>query len=397
MQAGSALRSRTSGDPSSNTEEALVGIFEGILEKVPDAEVPGVVDVPKGLSLKEKARRFAKRAVKAAGKELKTWFGDANAELLYELVSAAAEEEKKTRVEKVKSTLAKIFYSLSQGSEKESCSAVKKDGRRPEARLGHSPLPLFGYPMFDDSLNATVLERRGPLNVVNGFPIPITVGAFDYVIQGRLNKVLSFLECFGEYEVRAQTLFPNGHWSYEPLNGIEPRPLYVQITGVMQGGSVKEILAREALNKVVGRLDFHLQKQGLISTIVKEALAGDLTPSEYVSSIAAATLELQLKTLRSYLSGKDEDFEDLVEQLTGTDTLTERLELIYKFLTKSREETTHWTNVDAIKRQSRITVLLTSYPRPDYNNKATRSMGSPVATLAQIKGAIEEIPWKSLK
>lgn len=370
--------------------EKLKKVFVKVLTEHPNTDLPRI-NLPESATLQEKAEALATHALNLAGPEVQAWLGE-NGELMYEVYQALKVKDKKLRSEKVLDAVQELLRKLS-GVVKttQTCKEVKESGMTPEARLGHSPIPLFGFPVFNPENGTTVLERRLPLNKINGHKVGIKVGVGDYMVQGTVRKVLEFLDCFGEYDVTAQTLFPDGHWYSEAQNGLEPRPLYLQIQGTMQGGSVSEVLAREALQRVIRRLDFKLGRKGSLVAIVDEALRGDMTPGEYLKNKG---LTAAIMNLRSYARVRADRFLALVKEISEAPTFQAKLEVLHKHLAEEEVGPDGWSQPSAVKHHTRVTLTLTSYPRPDNNNRSTKRMAGPVATLAQVAEAVREIRWE---
>lgn len=369
--------------------ERLTQIFVDALTTSPEISFPDL-QFPATATIEEKAKALAAHVISMAGAALDDFFGDYG-ELLHEIRIILKEKNKLSRRKQLLDAVQRIFYLLTQGrTSSQTCKEVKKAGRTPEARLGHSPTPLFGFPVFSPEFKTTILERRLPLNMINQHLVGIKVGAEDYVVQGHVHRVISFLDCFADYTVTAQTLFSDGHWYSEEHDGEKPRPVYLQIQGATSNGSLPELFVRQSLIDIVRLIDFNLAKQGTLTALVDEAFVGQLTPAEFMTTRSGGTA---VRQLRAYARAKGQKFLGLVKQLQNAPTFKEKIEILNKFLSEDDPSPAGWTQAWAVQHQTRITLTITTYPRPDYNNKATFRMNSPTVTLGQIRDAIRRINW----
>lgn len=368
----------------------LRNLFAAALAENPELRPPRGLDFPESATIEEKAAALAVHVIGLAGPELEAWLGEGG-ELLHEIKQAMKETNKKNRFDKLKVAFEKFIHAVSQLVRKtKTCKQVKAEGIVPEVRLGHSPIPLFGYPVFNPEINSAVFERRLPLNRMNHRNIPIKVGAQDYVIQGSVKKVLEFLDCFSDYHVIGQTLFPDGHWDTESRDGVEPQPVFLQIQGLMRGGSASEILIREALFTIIRQMDIRLRKKGALTSYVEQALTGDLTVGDYLKSKGSVAL---LKNLRSYARVKADEFLSLVREIVEAPTAREKIKVFHHYLNEEEPGPEDWSQNRAVKHHRRISLILTTYPSPDYNNRSTKRMPSNNVTLADIALALREVPW----
>ncbi|KAL8425469.1 hypothetical protein Efla_002590 [Eimeria flavescens] len=344
-------------------EERLKAVFEQALESDPQFELPEDLQHLKGMSLKEKAEALAHYALQNAEENLEKWLGDGSV-YVENIKKALKEKNKVNRAKAIQSALTSLFDQLLARLVRRemTCAEAKAKGVTPEVRLGHSPIKRFGYPMFIDGVY--ILNRRLPLNLINNFLIPITVGSSDYVIQGRPAAVLDFLECFSAYGVVAETLFPDGHWRAEAHDGREPRPLYLQVQGAMQGGSVLEILTRAALQRVVRSIDFKLKKQGGLSSFVEAALRGDLRAKDFLDTTASGKVPM-LSELASYVNLSRSTFVEMVQEMNEAKTFGEKIDVFMRYLQGPEDQPGGWVQQKAVVKQSRITLTLTTYPQPN--------------------------------
>lgn len=368
----------------------LRNLFITALLEHPDLRLPKGLEFPQSATIEEKAASLVAHVMGLAGPELEAWLGESG-ELLHEIRVALKETNKKSRLQKLKQAFEKFLHAISQLVRKtKTCRQVKDEGLTPEVRLGHSPIPLFGYPVFDVKINAAVFERRLPLNRLNHRNIPIKVGAQDYVVQGSVRKVMEFFDCFEMYKVIGQTLFPDGHWDSEPRDGLAPRPLYLQIQGVMKDGSVAEVLVREALMTVIRQMDLHLKKKGVLTAYIEQALTGETKVGDYLQSKGTAAV---IKHLRSYARIKGDQFIALVKEIAAAPTPKEKIEALYRHLQEEETGEDDWSQSRAIEHHRRITVTITTYPSPDSTNKSTKRMPSNKVFLGDIANALREINW----
>ncbi|KAL8450385.1 hypothetical protein Emag_003231 [Eimeria magna] len=391
LVAAAVLLDPVSSEDPNQVQRRLRRVFDEALEEDPEFELPAELQWLEEASPKEKSQALAEWALTHAGEKLEQWLGE-HSTYLAAIKEALTQKNKHSRAKAIHNALSTLFDKLvSRLSRKsQTCKEAKSLGITPEARLGHSPLKLYGYPV--DAQGITVLARRLPLNRINGYPIPINVGSQDYYVQGRVHTVLSFFECFGTYEVKAETLFNDGHWGMEDKGGEKARPLYIQVQGVMEGGTVPQILTRAALHRVVKSIDFRLNKKGSLLSLVDAALRGDVLADDFIQS-PGGTLPL-IGDLAAYTNLSGGNLADLVKEMNDAETFSDKLEVLFKYLKDPEDEPEGWQNRRAVYRQQRITVVLTTYPRPNSTVRATYKMPSNTVTLQEIKDALEEIHFK---
>ncbi|KAL8435997.1 hypothetical protein ACSSS7_002042 [Eimeria intestinalis] len=376
-------------ESTTEMQDRLRKVFDEVLDNNPDLQLPEDLEKLQKANKKDKSRALADWALGTAGDKLEKWLGEGSS-YLKDIKKALTAKNKASRGKAVQSALTKLFDKLVARLTKkgQTCQQALKEGVTPEVRLGHSPIKLFGYPVHVDGF--TVLDRRLPLNKVNGFLVPIRVGAWDYYAQGRVGSVFSFFECFGDYEVIAETLFSDGHWGTEDKGKEKARPVYIQVQGVMEGGSVSQILTRAALHRVVKSIDFKLSKKGALTALVDAAVRGDLRPEDFVKGSGSKGLPL-IGDLAAYANLGGGSLTDLVKEMNEADGFEKKFEVLVRFLRGPEDDVDGWTNRRAVHRQQRITVMITSYPRPDNSVRATLKMESNRVTLHEIKEALELI------
>ncbi|KAL8275310.1 hypothetical protein Esti_000759 [Eimeria stiedai] len=374
-----------------HAHKRLTKVFMAVLGDMPEFPLPDELQNYQDASQEEKSEALATYALTHAGDKLESWLGD-NSAHLKDIRKAMTEKSKIARLKAMKKALKALFDKLLTRLSKreEKCRDVLSEGRTPEARLGHSPLKHFGYPKHVDGI--TLLARQLPLNLVNGFPVPIKVGSQDYYVQGRVDAVLFFFECFGQYEAVAETLFSDGHWDTKAHGNEKPRPLYVQVQGVMQGGSVPEIIVRTALHRVVKSIDFTLKKDGSLVKLVDAALRGDLRAEDFIQSSGSGPFPL-IGDLAAYTNLSLSKLTELVEEMNGASGFAEKFEILCSYL-EAEEEVEGWENYKAVRHHDRITVVLTSYPKPNSTVRATYQMGGNMVTLEEIGDALKLIKFK---
>ncbi|OEH77714.1 hypothetical protein cyc_04492 [Cyclospora cayetanensis] len=314
------------------------------------------------------------------------------ADLLEKVKDVLQEKDTNHRRSHLLELLKELFQKLAAKlTGKKSCKELKAEGHTPEARLGYSPVRFFGYPHYDTETQQTYLYSGVPLNIVNGFKQPIKVGRADYLVQGPPSKVLAFFDCFGEYTAIAQALTPDGHWISSPHDGMTPRPLYLQVQGTTYNGTVAQILVRAALKTVVKQIDFKFQKRGMLTEFVEKALSGNLEASDFVLDATGARA---IKDLWGYTRLSKDDLVSLVAEMSDTQSIPEKLKLLYKYMNGTEIKTTKWSHRKLVKKQRSIMVTLTTYPKPDAGVRSTRQMDSPKVTLQDISDALKEIDFE---
>ncbi|CDJ38916.1 hypothetical protein, conserved [Eimeria tenella] len=441
----SSSSSSSSGSSSSSSSiskedpvlQRLAEVFAAALQKNPQlslGELPG--GAPEGAPLQQRALQLAEAVLQLGGAELARRLG-VDSSLYKEVAAALQQQQQEGSSELLGSFLRRAFrWLLQKLPQKSSCAAVKQQQQQPEARLGHSPLRRFGYPVFAAASQTVLLQSRLPLNLLNNFPIPITVGAEDYWIQGRPRRVREFLECFGDYEAKAETLFPDGHWrvsapeelqhsssSSSSSSGKWGRPLYLQVQGTSHVGEVAELLGRAALDRVLKSFDLLLHRKTNLKALVEEALDPDGSPQDLLldrlsglanalpagspgpsssssssSSRSAADGIEAILALSKYSRLPGKAFVELLQQLAGAETLQEKIEVFTQALQQQEadeEQQQHgWTHPEAVQQQKRILLVLTAYPKPDSSVRATYRMPSAVVSLQQIADALDLIDFE---
>ncbi|KAL8443437.1 hypothetical protein Emed_006792 [Eimeria media] len=391
LAAAGVLFEPVSAEDPRGMQKRLRKVFDEALEEDPGFELPPELQWLEGSTREEKSKALVEWALTQAGEKLEQWLGESSI-YLRDIKRALTEKNKVSRAKAVQSALSNLFDKLLARLSRrgQTCKEAIAQGIHPEVRLGHAPLKTFGYPVLAQGV--TVLNRRLPLNRINGFPIPVTVGAQDYVVQGRVKTVMSFFECFAEYEVKAETLFQDGHWGMEDKGSEKARPLYLQVQGVMEGGSVSQILTRAALHRVVKSMDFKLNKKGSLVALVDAALRGDLLADDFLQS-SGGGLPL-IGDLAAYTNLAGGNLVDLVKEMNEAGSFKEKFEIFMRYMKGPEDDPDGWSNRKAVHRQERITVILTSYPKPNSTVRATYKMPTNKVSLQQIKEALEEINFK---
>lgn len=349
--------------------------------------------MPEDATTEEKAAIMAVALASNTNEQVKKWLGE-NKELL-NTAQKMLEEKNKVNKAKIlegylKDLMQRILARL-KGQKHVDCDKLKEEGITPEVRLGHSPLKMFGFPVYDPKSGRPLLERRLSLNLINKIRVGIIVGAYDYVIQGKPERIKKFLNCFSDYVVTAQTLFPDGHWYSERHDGMDPRPLYLQVQGVVKGSSAADLLVRHSLGRVLKKLDALALSRVKLGKLVDQVLDEEPDPEEMLELLSPLSAA---KQLREYAAGVGAGFRKLLTEIAEAKTLKEKVTILMKFFEENPggEE---WTQPRAVFKHKSVTLRLTPYPRPDSTVRSTRRMDSNRVTLGEIGDALEEINFKN--
>lgn len=278
------------------------------------------------------------------------------------------------------------------------CRAALDEGDLPEARLGHSPISTFGYPMYDPKTQTHYFDRKTSLNTVNGFPVPIKLGVYDYSIIGTPDQIKSFLKCFADYEVIGSTLGQDGHWHNDPETADVPvLPVSVQVQGVMKTGSIASLLTRRTVSSILQRVGPDVLDHKYLVDLLKAHFAGE--------EVAIEKLVTQNKGLRRVLAvvellgHKSEKTRTFLEELKLATTVGEKVKVLTKYVNAylSALNPTHgqWVGGENVRLSRKVSLTLTVYPRPNNDVRATRVMDSNIVTLGDVLNVFEEIVFKN--
>lgn len=270
------------------------------------------------------------------------------------------------------------------------CLRIKDAGGLPESK--HSPLKRFGYVTFDVNTKKHSVFAGLPLTVVNGFPVPMKVGSRDYVIQGDIQTVLIFLECFSDYNVRGSFLGEDGHWHDAPQQEF---PLYIQIenSGPQAFGSVRQMVmlesVRQLLKKIAPATKFNKTAEAAIarmrvSTIAKSALTAIATKWRFVKTVYKLSSVLHLTS---------KEVQEVWDEIGNMDSFTERAKRFVKLLKQARKTSQRekWTGQENVSLDKEITLTLTMYPQMEHQVRATMELSSSFVKLEEVLKAVNAL------
>ncbi|AJY10546.1 hypothetical protein K6W16_20115 [Burkholderia dolosa] len=211
-----------------------------------------------------------------------------------------------------------------------------------------------GYPSYDQNANVTILHPGMAFKEASGYPVNPKVGARDFILQGKLKHIDTYLNERSSYKVIGQTLEDDGKWHDEGS-----RPLSVVISN--QGTDATQIVGEYIRDRVLDALTGgNVQLvQGKLDEIAKSM--GLSLPSESLQQMASAIDN----------KGKSESFNYLVN---------------YFMRLKNGANAAGGHMVMANKP---LIVTLTTYPAPKTNARAVCSLGSATVTVDKVRATVD--------
>ncbi|KAL8428834.1 hypothetical protein ACSSS7_006964 [Eimeria intestinalis] len=275
------------------------------------------------------------------------------------------------------------------GKAKRECLRLKEKGQMPEARL-HSPLKHYGYLRFDEETRAHTLYSALPLSLVNGFPVPIKIGSRDYILQGDVDSVLLFLECFSAYEVIGSVLGEDGHWHSTQQHA---DPVYVQMenTGPNAFGSARQALLRYSAERLLTSVSPLESFNSTVKTAVSSIPALAPEARHALQTLAANWIYLKgIYQLANILHLEAKEVHEGWKEMSEKKSLKERAKVFVSLLKKAREKEAkgRWTGRDYVDVQKPVTLTLTMYPKAAHAIRATIKLSSNRVLVEEVLQAV---------
>ncbi|KAL8270664.1 hypothetical protein Esti_005410 [Eimeria stiedai] len=275
------------------------------------------------------------------------------------------------------------------GEAKKECLKVKQRGGIPEARF-HSPLKHYGYLSFDEVAKSHTTYSALPLSLLNGFPVPIKIGQRDYTIQGDLDSVLLFLECFSAYEVKGSFLGEDGHWHSAQQ---AEYPVYVQLenTGPTAFGSAGQVLLRHSAERLLNSVAPLESLSGIMEKAVSSIPVLAPEARQALQTLAANWMYLKgVAQLASVVHLDAKELQEAWQEMSEKKSLKERAKVFMRLLRKSREDEVkeQWSGRQFVDLQKPVTLTLTMYPRPAHVVRATIRLSSNVVFVEEVLKAV---------
>ncbi|EPT26795.1 hypothetical protein TGME49_234380 [Toxoplasma gondii ME49] len=279
-------------------------------------------------------------------------------------------------VKKVKHGMRKVLESL--GILDSKCEQKKKHNKIPSAAAGDSPIKTFGYPFYDTSLGRSLLRPQVGLSFIEGFMQPIKVGAFDWMVQGTVDDVLSFLVCFDDYEAIAEKLGEDGAWHSEGNIG----PLYLQLQNTSQyQGDASSILMAYSVEQILGRID----TWGVIDQTIGHWWKPAASLSEKAKSVYDTYQSLK-ERVPDLTTEKFQEVWNSASTKSGVGKLKE-LAKLFTLNPETRDLRDSWENLDRVDRGRKISLYVTSYPKRS-RTMATFAFGENRVKLGDMAAAV---------
>ncbi|XP_012558956.1 uncharacterized protein LOC100211383 [Hydra vulgaris] len=269
---------------------------------------------------------------------------------------------------------------------KPSCKDILKNKGTPDKK-NFSEFKNYGYPNFDDKTTKIKLEPRGPLSVLNGFKIPIRLGAEDYCIAGDSDKLKTFFECFGQYEVIGSELDMEGKW----VNNTGT--IKIQISNLSKGPKLTDSMYEMVFKMGLDKIQNYLDPSKIIGLEIFGGPKGNLKDLK--------KLKKAWNTAKKYIPLPENAVNKIAEISAREISLPDKIEQVFQLIKKETDaikaSKSSWKEPKNVTKNKEFLVTLTMYARPENNVRATYDTLKPTVTLEEIGTAVNTFITKILK